>query len=150
MRLPEDFQPAEESALGTPAVFQSWYAGWYSGDPGAVDPAWFDWEGIAPYYLDVYRTLLQVPFGRVCTYGALAAGAGRSAAVRAAASAMAANPFPLIIPCHRVIPSSLHAGTYAGVSGNPVKVRLLQRENPRLICGGKIRKEYLYQPEWRG
>lgn len=57
-----------------------------------------------------------VPRGTVVTYGRLAAMAGRPRAARAAGSACARNPVPLIVPCHRVVPSSGGVGSYGGGS----------------------------------
>lgn len=53
--------------------------------------------------LKVWEALLAIPSGRVTTYGDLAAALGRPAAARAVASAVAANPVAVLIPCHRVI-----------------------------------------------
>lgn len=81
----------------------------------------------------VLHTLYQIPFGSTCTYGDLADRAGSPKAIRAAANAVATNPYPVIIPCHRILPKSGGIGNYAlrsmGESGIPVKRFLLQLEN---------------------
>jgi methylated-DNA-[protein]-cysteine S-methyltransferase len=74
----------------------------------------------------VLEELRQVPFGGVVTYGALAARAGRPRAARAAGSACARNPVPLLVPCHRVVPGSGGVGSYGG--GADRKRALLARE----------------------
>jgi O-6-methylguanine DNA methyltransferase len=61
-----------------------------------------------------------------CTYAELAAAAGRPAAVRAVASVMARNRVPLVLPCHRVVPSAGGTGRYGW--GDAVKVALLDAE----------------------
>jgi methylated-DNA-[protein]-cysteine S-methyltransferase len=64
--------------------------------------------------------------GEVVTYKELAARAGRPRAIRAAATACATNPIPLVVPCHRVVPSSGGIGNYGG--GVERKQRLLALE----------------------
>lgn len=74
----------------------------------------------------VWRALLQIPFGATLSYGALSAGIGKPAAVRAVAGAVARNPLSIIVPCHRVLGVSASLTGYAG--GLPRKTALLQLE----------------------
>ena len=74
----------------------------------------------------VLEELRRVPFGAVVTYGGLAARAGRPRAARAVGTACARNPLPLLVPCHRVVPSSGGVGSYGG--GPQHKRALLARE----------------------
>lgn len=67
-----------------------------------------------PFRRRVLDELAKVPSGEVVTYGGLAARAGRPGAARAAGTACARNPLPLVIPCHRVVPGSGGVGSYAG------------------------------------
>ncbi|CAL8255769.1 unnamed protein product [Lota lota] len=79
----------------------------------------------------VLRTLLQeVRFGETVSYQHLAEMAGNPRAVRAVGGAMRRNPVPLLIPCHRVVPSSGGSGSYMGGRGNHLKVWLLAHERP--------------------
>ncbi len=64
------------------------------------------------FQLKVWRALLRVPPGGLCTYGSLAARIDRPTATRAVASAVAANRIAYLIPCHRVIRSMGFAGQY--------------------------------------
>lgn len=64
------------------------------------------------FRLRVWQALLRVPEGSICSYQQLAAMAGKPAAVRAVASAVAANPVAWLIPCHRVIRASGAFGNY--------------------------------------
>lgn len=75
---------------------------------------------------DVLDALEGVPFGSTVTYGQLAVRAGRPKAARAVGSAMAANPVAIIVPCHRVLPSSGGVGQFGG--GVNAKEWLLRRE----------------------
>lgn len=74
----------------------------------------------------VWRALLQIPFGATMSYGALSAGIGKPAAVRAVAGAVARNPLSIIVPCHRVLGAGAALTGYAG--GLPRKTALLQLE----------------------
>ena len=73
----------------------------------------------------VYRKLLQVPKGRITTYGELAKAVGSSA--RAVGMACGANPIPVIIPCHRVVAAN-DMGGYSGDGGVNTKKALLHLE----------------------
>jgi methylated-DNA-[protein]-cysteine S-methyltransferase len=75
---------------------------------------------------DVLQHLRTIPYGRTESYTVAARGAGRPAAVRAAASACSHNPSPLVIPCHRVVRSDGSTGDYRG--GPEVKRDLLAME----------------------
>jgi len=63
-----------------------------------------------------------VPYGRVTTYGALAARVGRPRAARAVGGAMHSNPIPIVLPCHRVIGAS---GSLTGYGGGLERKRAL-------------------------
>lgn len=65
-----------------------------------------------PFRVKVWRALLDIPFGGITTYTDVAAASGYPSAVRAAASAVAANPVAYLIPCHRVIRSEGIIGQY--------------------------------------
>jgi len=79
-----------------------------------------------PFRVAVLEALTRVPVGARCTYAELAAAAGRPRAVRATASVMARNRVPLVLPCHRVVPSGGGTGRYGW--GEDVKVALLAAE----------------------
>jgi O-6-methylguanine DNA methyltransferase len=60
----------------------------------------------------VWRRLLDIPFGARTSYGQIAADLGRPKASRAVGSAVGANPVSLLVPCHRVLPSTGKPGNY--------------------------------------
>src|SRR3954452_16841868 len=68
-----------------------------------------------------------IPFGQTGTYASIAAAAGSPRAVRAAGTACATNPIPLIVPCHRVVRSDGSMGLYGG--GVERKRQLLELEH---------------------
>jgi methylated-DNA-[protein]-cysteine S-methyltransferase len=79
------------------------------------------------------QQLMEIPRGSVVTYAELAARSGNPRAARAAGTACATNPIPIIVPCHRVVPGSGGVGNYGG--GVPRKLQLLELEGalpPRL------------------
>ena len=82
---------------------------------------------------EYWQALWEVPYGETVTYGELAVRAGRKkSAARAAGQACATNPWPILIPCHRVIATSASSssdtrlGGFGG--GLPLKKRLLKHE----------------------
>jgi methylated-DNA-[protein]-cysteine S-methyltransferase len=75
---------------------------------------------------EVLRTVYKIQRGYVTTYGRIADQIGRPGAARAVGNALAANPFPIVVPCHRVIRSDLIIGRYQG--GSDMKLKLLEAE----------------------
>ncbi len=73
----------------------------------------------------------KIPYGQTVTYAELAARAGSPRAARAVGNCMAANPVPLVIPCHRVVGSSHMLGGYSAVGGVATKRMLLELEAGR-------------------
>lgn len=90
-----------------------------------------DLSGLSSFTLRVLQTLQGIPFGTTVSYGQLAQLAGHPGAARAVGGAMAANPFPLVIPCHRVLGSGGKLGGYSGGEGVVTKKWLLAFEGVR-------------------
>ncbi|MFO0710455.1 MAG: methylated-DNA--[protein]-cysteine S-methyltransferase [Sandaracinus sp.] len=67
-----------------------------------------------PFFLKVWKALRSVHRGEVCTYAHLARAARSPRAMRAVGQAMARNPLPLVVPCHRVIADHARLGGYTG------------------------------------
>lgn len=84
-------------------------------------------EGLTPFQTSVYKALVQVKKGQRLSYKQLAENIGNPRACRAVGHAMALNPFPLIVPCHRVILSNGSCGQFA--FGSAMKEQLLAFEN---------------------
>lgn len=74
----------------------------------------------------VWRALLDIPWGEVRTYGELAAALGRPGAGRAVGAANGRNPVAILVPCHRVVAAGGQLGGYSGGLG--VKRELLAHE----------------------
>ncbi len=79
-----------------------------------------------PFHRAALRAAAEIPKGEVRTYAEVAAAAGRPGAARAVGQAMARNPVPLLLPCHRVVPSAGGVGQYG--YGPDLKKRLLSLE----------------------
>jgi methylated-DNA-[protein]-cysteine S-methyltransferase len=92
-----------------------------------------DLAGQDAFFAQIYAALRQVGWGRTTTYGALAkeVGAGREAA-RDVGEAMAKNPLPLIIPCHRVLAAGGKIGGFSAPGGSKTKARMLELEGVRV------------------
>ena len=80
------------------------------------------------FQVKVWRYLKKIPVGSIKTYLQVAKAIGKPLAVRAVANAIAKNPYPLQIPCHRVIRSNGSLGGYSGKGGFKTKKKLLKKE----------------------
>jgi O-6-methylguanine DNA methyltransferase len=91
----------------------------------------FDLRGLTPFEQAVLRKTRQIPRGEVRPYGWVAREIGRPAAVRAVGTALAHNPIPYFIPCHRVVRTDGQIGNYGG-GGPEAKKAILTLEGVRL------------------
>lgn len=82
---------------------------------------------LPPFSEKVLEALQSVPFGKTLSYGDLSLLAGIKGASRAVGTICRRNPWPLFIPCHRVLPHSGEIGNYA--FGSPIKKALLEFES---------------------
>jgi methylated-DNA-[protein]-cysteine S-methyltransferase len=85
-----------------------------------------DWRRVSGFQQTVLEALLSVPYGETVSYRQVAEMSGRPAAVRAVGNALHNNPWPIIVPCHRVVRSSGDLGGYGG--GIEIKRWLLKEE----------------------
>ncbi len=86
-----------------------------------------DLRGHTPFEVAVWTKALEIPRGEVRPYGWIAAEIGRPKAVRAVGTALAHNPVPLVVPCHRVVRSDGMIGQYS-MGGPDAKRRILAAE----------------------
>ena len=91
---------------------------------------------VSDFQRDVLRKTAEIPRGQVRTYSWVAEQIGHPRAVRAVGTALARNPLPLIIPCHRVVRSDGRVGPY-GCGGSAAKSALLNWEGVELQAGGE-------------
>ena len=93
----------------------------------------------------VLRAEHGIPRGRVSTYGLLAGFIGRPGAARAVGAALATNPFPIIIPCHRAVRADRTLGGYQG--GLKMKRALLEAEGIPFDHKGRVAvADFYYSP----
>lgn len=92
-----------------------------------VSRKFLDFGSISEFKKAVLNTLNGIPRGQTVSYGELARNAGFPRTARAVGNALSSNPFPLIIPCHRVIRADGVVGSYQG--GTVMKGYLLKAEN---------------------
>jgi methylated-DNA-[protein]-cysteine S-methyltransferase len=103
-----------------------------SGKPQDFSGLELDMETVPPFHRRVYEAARQAPAGRTLTYGQMAQLAGSPGASRAVGQAMARNPFPLLVPCHRVLAAGNKAGGFSAYGGAETKARLLGLEGVAL------------------
>jgi methylated-DNA-[protein]-cysteine S-methyltransferase len=106
---------------------------YFAGEEMDFSQVQVDLGGEDAFFAQIYAALRQVGWGRTTTYGALAkeVGAGREAA-RDVGEAMAKNPMPLIIPCHRVLAAGGKLGGFSAPGGSKTKARMLELEGVRV------------------
>ncbi|MGH2484950.1 MAG: methylated-DNA--[protein]-cysteine S-methyltransferase [Ktedonobacterales bacterium] len=90
-------------------------------------PSQVDLSTVTPFQRAVLRAALRIPRGEVRSYAWIARELGHPRAVRAVGTALARNPIPFVIPCHRVVRTNGDLGNYSG-GGVETKARILQYE----------------------
>jgi methylated-DNA-[protein]-cysteine S-methyltransferase len=107
---------------------------YFEGEPGdfRTDPP-VSLAGVGTFARRVLPACRAIPFGQTTTYADLAVRVGHPGAARAVGSALAANPIPLIIPCHRVLRRDGGLGGFSAPGGTATKQRLLDHE--RILRG---------------
>ena len=84
------------------------------------------------FQIKVWNYLKKIPKGKLRTYSQVAKDINKPLAVRAVANAIGKNPFPPMIPCHRVVRSDGSLGGYSGKGGVTTKKVLLKKEKIHL------------------
>jgi len=96
----------------------------------------YDWSGVTGFQSRVLRAVLAIQPGRTATYGDLAHAIGaKPGAARAVGGAVGANPWPLLIPCHRILGAGGRLTGYSGPGGIATKRALLALEGVELPTG---------------
>jgi O-6-methylguanine DNA methyltransferase len=120
-RTARDLRQVEEP----PANLRTVIASALSDNPGK--PPAFDLRGLTEFETAVLRKALEIPRGEVRPYGWVAREIGHPGAARAVGTALANNPVPLLIPCHRVVRGDGVIGNY--IFGTDAKVTMLESEH---------------------
>lgn len=132
MNLPTPIQAVSETSVFAKKVLEVLGKVYEGKDVNEKIPLSF--AGLPNYTQKVLEMVSQIPVGYVSSYGGVAKAAGGGA--RAVGNVMAANPFAPIVPCHRVVTSSLGLGGYGG--GLRAKFEFLRREKRGYTEGREI------------
>ncbi len=95
------------------------------GEPVSLDDVALDMEGVPPFNRRVFELARTIPAGRTSTYGELAVRLGDAGSARAVGEALGHNPFPIVVPCHRVLAASGKLGGFSAHGGATTKRRML-------------------------
>jgi methylated-DNA-[protein]-cysteine S-methyltransferase len=98
------------------------------GEPAALADIALDMAEVPAFHREVYEAARKIPSGQTVSYGALAARLGKPGAARAIGQAMGKNPFPIVVPCHRVLAAHHATGGFSAHGGVETKARLLAAE----------------------
>ena len=98
------------------------------GEPSDLSAIELDMEDVAPFHRRVYEVARAIPPGKTLAYGDVAARAGVPGAARAVGQALGRNPFPIIVPCHRVVAAGGKIGGFSAHGGTATKRRMLAIE----------------------
>jgi len=90
-----------------------------------------DLDGQPPFNLRVYAIARAITPGDTSTYGEVAKAMGEPGAARAVGKALGENPWPIVVPCHRVLGSSGSMGGFSAPGGAETKARLLTLEKAK-------------------
>jgi methylated-DNA-[protein]-cysteine S-methyltransferase len=102
-----------------------------SGEPVDLSRIALDMDGLPEFERRVYELARTVPPGSVVTYGEIAVRLGDPGASRAVGQALGRNPFPIVVPCHRVMAADGKPGGFSARGGVATKLRMLTIEHAR-------------------
>jgi methylated-DNA-[protein]-cysteine S-methyltransferase len=96
-----------------------------AGHPDDLRHVALDLTDVPPFHQEVYQVARELEPGQTMTYGEIAARLGDPRASREVGQALGQNPFPLIVPCHRVLAAGGKLGGFSARGGVTTKLRLL-------------------------
>ncbi len=105
-----------------------------NGVPDDLSDVPIDLAGVPAFHRRVYELARGIAPGATLTYGEVALRLGEPHAARAVGQALGANPWPIVVPCHRVLAAGGKAGGFSAPGGLRTKLRLLQIEGA--VLGG--------------
>ncbi len=103
------------------------------GEASDVSSVALDMDAVPPFRRRVYEAARTIPPGETRSYGEIAARLGAPGSARAVGQALGRNPFPIIVPCHRVLAAGGRPGGFSASGGVATKLRMLALE--RLAAG---------------
>jgi len=99
---------------------------YFKGNPISPPWEWLEMGGLTKLQQSVLETTADIPYGDLKSYKDVAVAVGRPRAYRFVGTTLANNPFPILIPCHRVIRSDGSFGRFGG--GSDMKQKLIELE----------------------
>jgi methylated-DNA-[protein]-cysteine S-methyltransferase len=99
-----------------------------SGRPADLSGAPLDFSDVGGFEASVLRAAREIPPGETLTYGEIAARLGDPGQARAVGQALGRNPWPIVVPCHRVTAAAGRTGGFSAPGGARTKLRLLEIE----------------------
>ena len=128
---PTDADLDADAAARVPAFVREAIAGMRAvldGEPVDLRPIPLDEHGIDAFRRSVYLATRGIPAGSTRSYGEIAAAIGQPSAAREVGAALARNPFPIVVPCHRVVAANGALTGFSGPGGLATKRRMLELE----------------------
>jgi methylated-DNA-[protein]-cysteine S-methyltransferase len=137
----KEFSEIDKISRRIPGGIDRRIAKLYSGKKENVSLSFLNLSRLTDFSAKVLKQTCKIPRGKAATYSGLAAKLGIPQAARAVGTALANNPFPIIIPCHRVVRRDGSLGGFGG--GLKMKRELLEREGVGLNAEDRVNAEFL-------
>jgi methylated-DNA-[protein]-cysteine S-methyltransferase len=100
----------------------------FDGEPADLSAVALDMDGVPEFHRRVYDVARTIPPGETVSYGAIAARLGEPGAAQAVGYALGRNPFPIVVPCHRVLAANGALHGFSAPGGLETKRRMLAIE----------------------
>ena len=122
--------PDAHPAVPTPEVQQAidGIVALLRGEPRDLRELVLDMDGVPDFNRRVYELARRIPPGQTMTYGDIALRLGGAGTARAVGQALGHNPFPIVVPCHRVLAADGGMGGFSAPGGVATKRRMLEIE----------------------
>ena len=135
-RIGQDFPAIHKIPRTVPGGLDQLIVNLYGGKKQNCDLSVLNFSKLTEFSARVLKQAYKIPHGKVATYAGLAAKVGNPRAARAVGTALAKNPFPIIIPCHRVVRTDGSPGQFGG--GSAMKQHFLKKEGIILDKQGRV------------
>jgi methylated-DNA-[protein]-cysteine S-methyltransferase len=142
LAIREEYPRAEVGNQSEMRIVAGKIQSYLAGEEGDFDLKWLDWDQCTAFQARVLRAEYEIPRGWVSTYGRIARKLEVPGGSRAVGSALASNPFPILIPCHRAVRSTGELGGYQG--GLAMKKALLEIDGVFFSSPTRVSMEQVY------
>lgn len=135
-RIVRDFPVIHKTPRAVSSGIDRLIADLFNGKKQKFDLSLLNLSKVTVFSAKVLKQAFKIPRGNVATYSGLAAKVGNPRAARAVGTALANNPFPIVIPCHRVVRADGSPGKFGG--GMSMKKQLLEKEQVLFDARGRV------------